>query len=451
MKRLSGLFLVAALFLAQVAGGEVFKDGETVCFLGDSITHGGRFHSFVYDYYLTRFPERTIRFVNAGVSGDSAGGALGRLTEDVTDKKPTAVTVMFGMNDVNRGSYVAEPDAQKKATQQGAINGYRSNMEKLVGRIRGEAGEPKVLFITPSPFDQTVVNDRNNNQPGCNDGLGRCAELVRALAAANNGTVVDFHGPMTAFNLEHQKADPAYTIIGPDRVHPGAPGHLMMAWLFLKAQGAPSLVSMVSIDATQGRVTGVENATVTEVAKKDGAWSFKVLEKALPFPVDESAKSLLAELPIEKELNQEILRVSGLETGKYELLVDGASVGRYSSEELAPGVNLAFNTATPQYKQAQAVAKVNEARRSAESVLRNYAAVRWFLKHRQINPDDLAAVAVFADTKMSKTGYYEGQVPGYLKAWSKRDEVAAKVAELERQAFAVRQPVPHAYLVRLVP
>lgn len=78
MKRLSGLFLVAALFLAQVAGGEVFKDGETVCFLGDSITHGGRFHSFVYDYYLTRFPERTIRFVNAGVSGDSAGGALGR-------------------------------------------------------------------------------------------------------------------------------------------------------------------------------------------------------------------------------------------------------------------------------------------------------------------------------------------------------------------------------------
>lgn len=450
MKRLSMVWMGAAILLVRVAVGEVFKDGETVCFLGDSITHGGRFHSFVYDYYLTRFPERTIRFVNAGVSGDSAGGALGRLTEDVTDKKPTSVAVMFGMNDVSRDSYVAEPDAQKKAAQQGALDGYRANMEKLVGRVRSEAGEPHLLFITPSPFDQTGVNDRNNNRPGCNDGLGRCAEFVRAMAINNKGTVVDFYGSMTAFNLEQQKTDPAYTIIGPDRIHPGAAGHLMMAWLFLKAQGAPALVSKVVVDAATGKAMVSENATVTEVTQKEGVLRFTVWEKALPFPVDEGAKALLTLLPIEQELDQETVSVTGLAEGKKELLIDGAVVGRYTSAELSKGVNLAFNATTPQYKQAQAVAKLSEARRSTESTLRNYAAVRWFLKHRQVNPDDLAAVKEFAETKMSKTGYYEGKVADYLTAWPKRGEVSAKVAALEQQIFAIRQPVAHAYAVRPV-
>ena len=43
-------------------------------FFGDSITHGGRYHEFVADYYLTRFPEADIRFVN--YRGCNAGLSL---------------------------------------------------------------------------------------------------------------------------------------------------------------------------------------------------------------------------------------------------------------------------------------------------------------------------------------------------------------------------------------
>jgi hypothetical protein len=163
------------------------------------------------------------------------------------------MTVRFGMNDVNRGAYVANPDDKKQAAQQQALEAYKANMAKVVARIRTEAGEPKLLFITPSPFDQTVVLEKQNNQPGCNDGLGRCAEIVRELAAKNNGAVVDFHAPLTALNLKQQQRDPKWTIVGGDRVHPGAPGHLMMAWLFLKTQGAPSIVSKIAVDAAAGR------------------------------------------------------------------------------------------------------------------------------------------------------------------------------------------------------
>jgi len=445
MKRfLSGL--IGALLICS-ARAELFKDGETVCFFGDSITHGGRFHSYIYDYYLTRFPDRTVRFVNAGVSGDSAGGAQGRLADDVAANKPAAVVVMFGMNDVGRGNYVAEPNEQQRAAQRQALERYRANMERLTARLRAEAGEPRLLFVTPSPFDQTGVNDRNNNQPGCNDGLARCAEIVRELAAQNKGTVVDFHAPMTAFNLERQRSDPSFTIIGPDRVHPGAPGHLMMAWLFLKAQGAPALVARVEIDAAAGRVVASENATVTGLEKRDGGWSFTVLEQALPFPVDPAARPLLAWVPIERELNQEVLTVRGLALGRYELRIDGAAVGQFDAEALAKGVNLASNDATPQVRQARAVAQLNEARRSTETVLRNHAAVRWFLRHRKVDPDDLAAVRVYAETKMGKTGYYESKVPEYLKAWERRGEVIEKVADLDRQARAACKPVPHLFAV----
>ena len=225
MKRSSIVVLLGVvLSVWTMVRAELFKDGETVCFLGDSITNGGRYQNMIYNYYLTRFPSWTIRFVNAGRSGDSAGGSLGRLQEDVIDKKPNSVAVMFGMNDVNRGAYVANADANKLKAQQQALDSYKSNMEKLVGRIRTEAKEPKLYFITPSPFDQTVVLDKENNQPGCNDGLGRCAEIVRGLAATNNAMVVDFHGPMTALNLEQQKKDPKYTLVGGDRVHPRRAG-----------------------------------------------------------------------------------------------------------------------------------------------------------------------------------------------------------------------------------
>lgn len=438
----------ALLALAGVAYGDVFKDGETVCFLGDSITAGGRCQALIADYYLTRFPERTIRFANAGRSGDSAGGSLGRLQEDVIDKKPTSVAIMFGMNDVNRGAYVANPDEGKKKAQQQALDGYKENMEKVVGRICAEAGEPKLLFLTPSPFDQTVVLEKNNNQPGCNDGLGKCAAIVRELAAKNNGTVVDFHGPMTALNLEQQKTAPTWTIVGGDRVHPGAPGFLMMAWLFLKTQGAPSVVSKVTVDAAAGRASASVNAEVTSVAKKDGGVAFTVLEKALPFPIDPAAKPMLALLPIEKELNQELVFVTGLPAGTYELKIDGGVVGRYAADELAKGINLAFNEATPQYKQAQGLFARNEQRRDAEAQACSLVNTRrWMQSHYKVNVEDPAAVQAHYDSFKDKTEYSAAMALNYIKKWPQHGDLLKRVAELERDVLMSRAPVPHAYAV----
>ena len=440
--------LAGALMAVTVSRGEVFKDGETVCFLGDSISAGGRTQTMIADYYLTRFPERTIRFSNAGRSGDSAGGSLGRLQEDVIDKKPTAVSIMFGMNDVGRGYYVVAPsEAQVKGRKQ-ALDGYQANMEKVVARLRAEAAEPKLLFLTPSPFDHTAVLEKNNNQPGCNDGLGQCAVIVRELAAKNNGTVVDFHGPMTALNVEQQKKDPKWTIMGGDRVHPGAPGHLMMAWLFLKTQGAPAAVSKVAIDAAAGCAAESINAEVTAVEKKDGGVAFTVLEKALPFPIDPAAKPVLELLPIENDLNQEVLAVTGLSGALYELRIDGAAVGRYTAGELVKGINLAFNEATPQFKQARRVAQLNEQRRNAEAQACSLMNTRrWMQSHYKINVEDPAAVQAHYDSFKDKTEYSAAMALNYIKTWPRYNDFLKQVAQHEKDARESRKPVPHAYAV----
>ncbi|QDV66555.1 GDSL-like Lipase/Acylhydrolase [Rosistilla carotiformis] len=428
-----------------------FDDGERVCFLGDSITAGGYVQTLIADYYLTRFPERTIHFFNAGRSGDTASGSLSRLKEDVIDKRPTSVVIMFGMNDVSRGSYTANPTDAQKVRQQQALDRYKAKMKEVVARLRDEANNPKLYFMTPSPFDQTVVLDRDNNQPGCNDGLGRCAEIVRQLALENNAPVIDLHGPMTAINLQQQKRDPTWTIVGPDRVHPGSPGRLMMAWLLLKAQGVPATISRTTIDAAAGAVTESVNADVTSVERSETGVKFVSREEALPFPINAGPMELLDLLPIGDDLAQQILSVTGLSKGTYELRIDGAAAGQYKAEELGGGINLAFNKATPQYKQAQRVAEWNSQRRSAEaSACSLLNTRRWMQSYYKVDVDDPQAVQAHYDHFEDKKQYSAVMARKYLEDWPKYSEFRKRAAELQQTAETSRESVPHTFeLVRI--
>ena len=78
-------------------------DGDTVAFLGDSITAARGYAKIVEHYTLMRYPERRVRFINAGQGGDTASGAVARLERDVFTKKATVVTVAFGVNDIGWG------------------------------------------------------------------------------------------------------------------------------------------------------------------------------------------------------------------------------------------------------------------------------------------------------------------------------------------------------------
>lgn len=448
----NGLFFVLLLILTVgTAFGQVFQNGDRVCFLGDSITHGGMYHNYINVYYATRFPDRDIKIFSAGISGGSASWAMSWIDEDVIAKKPNKIAIMFGMNDVGRGNYTANPTAAQRKGQERAFQNYKSNMAILLAALK-KGTTASYIFITPSPFDQTGVNDKNNNQPGCNDGLGRCAGFVKELAAENNGLLVDFHAPMTALNVKEQKKDPQYTLIGADRVHPKGPGHTMMAYLFLKAQGAPALVSNLELDAQNAKVIKCENASVSNLKKEKDAIAFDLLEKALPYPVLPDARPILDLIPFTKDLNQETFSIKNLGKDSAELVIDGISIGKFSKEEFEKGINLALNEKTPQYQQAMQVGKLGEQRRGIEGSLRSLVFTRLYLKGKKVNPDDLKEVAEYLEKKFNVNvpagGYYKGQIIAYLKNWEKRDEIRASFDKIEEEIRSAAAPVVHHYSVK---
>jgi len=217
-------------------------------------------------------------------------------------------------------------------------------------------------LFTPTIFDDTAELAGNvPKQAGLNPGLARFADVVRELASESGASCVDFYEPMDRLNRQMQAANPAFTLVGPDRIHPGAPGHLVMTYLLLRAQRAPSLVSRVTVDAASRRVVTVENGEAEWAdapPAATGAVVFRWRARALPFPVDAAATPARAWVPFDAELNQEILRLSGLKPGRYELSIDGQPLRTWTAEELAAGVNLAVEVGTPQHRQAAEVAKL---------------------------------------------------------------------------------------------
>lgn len=460
MKR---ILLSAAILAAAAAFAVPYKDGDVVVFFGDSITHGGRYHEYVTDYYRTRFPEAKIRFVNSGIGGDTARGAFRRIPEDIAEYAPTHVTFHFGMNDINRGAYLVESTAQSLKDRELAQTAYRENFRKLADGVRKAAPQAKFTYLTPTPYDQyaVVTNAPKSgwasvNNVGCNEGLSLMAGFCIASAAKDGADFVDWHSLLNNFMQRHQKGDPHFSITGPDRVHPREMGHSIMAWEFLKRQGAPAVVSEVVVDAS-AKTAKAENAAVTDLACADGRVAFTLAAKALPLPVHEKALPYVAEFDVENALNRETVKVTGLAAGTYALKIDGEEVGRSAAAEFAEGIHLGFNAKTPQYRQAQAVAKRCRELCNREAVLRNHHSARWFFGNHGQDVDDIPAFRTWYETnvKTGKAGEWGGYfgkfIPGYLEYWPKYKAVREALWKDQDAVRELAKPVPHRYeIVRLV-
>ena len=85
MKKLT-ILTFAAFFMGSVSFAQQvapFKAGDRVAFVGNSITDGGHYHSYIWLYYMTRFPMARMWMANCGIGGDTAENILARLDGDV--------------------------------------------------------------------------------------------------------------------------------------------------------------------------------------------------------------------------------------------------------------------------------------------------------------------------------------------------------------------------------
>lgn len=445
--------LLGIAFPCLALAEPVFKANDTVCLIGDSITHSGCYHSYVFLYYATRFPQERIKFINCGISGDSASGMMSRLQKDVFSNNATVATLSAGMNDVNRGLYsqTKVPEGAEKLKRK-AIDNFKQNVEKISVSLAAKG--VRQIFITPTIYDETF-NSPVESLVGVNGALGECSDFVLELGKKRNAQVVDFWHPMNEINTKRQQVDPQFTLIGKDRIHPGPMGHLVIAFLFLDQTGAPQDVWRLSIDAKSPRVLEQKNTEASNLAATPESLSFSNKEMALPFPLIEDAKVAYDLVPFVDRLNQQVLQIRNLATGNYALKINGTDVGTYSWSDLEKGVNLATNTSTPQDILAQKIAALCKEHHSLGSTIRMLRRVE--LKHLGgVDLNDKEAVkakleAFIAEMQAKKndpganSGYYITTARTYLKESGNEVAIRARILAIEDEIYAINQPQSYSY------
>jgi lysophospholipase L1-like esterase len=360
MKRFVSSLWIALLVLMcglPLAAQDPFalKADDTVVFYGDSITDQRLYTMLTELFVVTRYPKLDVTFVDSGWGGDKVSGGGGgpidtRLTRDVVAYHPTVMTIMLGMND---GEYTNHTEASDTAYYAG-YHHIIDSMQKLLPGLR-------ISMIGPSPYDD-VTRPINLQPDGYNAIMVRYSDYLKKYANEAKLGYADLNTGVVDMLKKANATDPAAAQkIIPDRVHPALAGHLIMAEQLLRSWNARPVVSTVSIDASNGKVSQSEFANITQL-HTGSPLSWSETEEALPLPFAEMIKSngdrtmalAIQSSDVTEILNQEPLIVTGLAAGRYNLSVDGETVGTYSDGELAQGVNLA-TLDTPMARQSAKV------------------------------------------------------------------------------------------------
>ena len=200
------------------------RTGAKIVFLGDSITHQGRYLRFIDEHLVNDRPADRIRTYSAGVGGDRADLCLDRLARDVDRRQPDLIAVMLGMND---------------CMNEGAATNYEANVARLATRLKASNPQARFIWMTPSPYDSGVSlsADRLGPHPERAERLRHYAAFLRAWQRAHGGLLVDFNAAMEEFHRKVRAVDPTFTLCGKDRVHPEDIGGYFMARVFLRDVG----------------------------------------------------------------------------------------------------------------------------------------------------------------------------------------------------------------------
>lgn len=264
MKNIAVLFVLIVSLLSSacsLSSGTVSLDKKKVVFIGDSITHGGRYVSYIEYYLQKNKPEVSYDIISVGLGSETVSGLSEdnhpfprpcvhtRLDNILRETKPEVLFACYGMND---GIY--HPQSPER------FQAYKDGYDKLIAKAKSY-GVKQLVLLTPPPYDSVPIKkktiekgDFSYKTPyvNYNDVLSDYASYLMSLDR-DGVTVVDLNGPMVKYVEEKRKSDPAFTL-SRDGIHPGSEGHLLMAQTVLKGIGCtfdsvqPSAVEKIDGD-----------------------------------------------------------------------------------------------------------------------------------------------------------------------------------------------------------
>lgn len=360
-RRLLGMRYLILSFLAlgavssRLAGFEL-RDADTVVFLGDSITAARRYDRIIENFTLLRYPQRHVKFFNAGKGGDTMTGSLDRLQHEVFDRGATVLTVAFGVNDIGWGM---KADAEHK-------DAYLTSLRRLIERCQ----EHQVRVFICSAAITSEEPDRAEKgflQQMCDEGLALARSLgAETIDVQRSMRKVQRH--VLAVNKGQKDAAKQTKLHVEDGVHLNDLGQLAMAVAILKGLGAPAEVSSAEIDAKGGQAKSSTGCTITNVKTSPDGVAFDRLDEGLPLNFGTFGALNFLYVPVPEELNRYMLAVGGLAAGKYDLFAGGRLLGKFTAKQLGAGLNISSMTANgwepggPWDAQAAALKMVTDAR-----------------------------------------------------------------------------------------
>ncbi len=203
-------------------------------FIGDSITDCGRTRPIgegLFDalgkggyvwmldaIFQTHFPEKGIRVVNVGSSGNTVRDLAARWQTDVFDQKPDYVSIMIGTNDVWRQFDMPLIENAGVGPAE-----YEKTLRELA--VKTLPTVKKLLLATPFYIEPNPADAMRKR-------MDEYGHIVGKIARETGAVFVD---TQAAFNELLRHIYPA--TIAWDRVHPNATGHYLLARTFAGAFG----------------------------------------------------------------------------------------------------------------------------------------------------------------------------------------------------------------------
>jgi len=215
--------MVLAVLCAQAE--VVVKDGETVAFMGDSITQLGNGPVGYVNLVMKGLEVAGVKDVKkmaVGISGNKSNDMLHRLNRDVlnrTDRQRAQwMTLSCGVNDVwhqdhNRGVLLED---------------YKKNVTEILDKCA--ASNVNVIVMTATMFEK----GKDYKTFDHNVKVAPYNEWLRAEAKSRNLLLADLNQAMWDGHAADAKI--RYTV---DGVHMAYPGNQLMAWGVLRTMGVP--------------------------------------------------------------------------------------------------------------------------------------------------------------------------------------------------------------------
>jgi lysophospholipase L1-like esterase len=204
------------------------QDGETMLFIGDSITDCGRrgaemplgsgYVRMVTELTTARYPDRDIKYINKGIGGNRITNLEDRWQDDVFYHSPDKLSIKIGINDLH--SHLRGAADGVSPEKFGSV--YDELLEKTVAKLNCP-----VLLVTPF----YVSTDRSGQtiRSQVLDLIPEYINVVVGMSEKYGTKLVNLHDTFQK-QLEYRDSE----AFCPEPVHPNRTGHLVIAEEIMK-------------------------------------------------------------------------------------------------------------------------------------------------------------------------------------------------------------------------